>query len=47
MNGRFFGGRTLEAFYFDGKTNYKVVETVEQQQKRLEEFGDWIEKGGE
>jgi len=24
MNGRYFDGKKLECFYYDGKTNYKV-----------------------
>lgn len=44
MNGRFFGGRELECFYWDGKTNYRVTrETLKQQEKRLDSFGEWLE----
>lgn len=46
FNGRFFAGSKLQAFYFDGKTNYVVKrkeETEEEEAKRLKEFGDWLE----
>lgn len=42
-NKRFFGGREISCFYFDGKTNYKMQETEEDQKKRLDDFGDWLE----
>ena len=48
MNGRMFAGQKLAAFYFDGKTNYvveKKEESKEEEDRRLKEFGDWIEKG--
>jgi HIV Tat-specific factor 1 len=47
MNGRYFAGRTLSAFYFDGRTNYvvKKADDEAETEKRLKEFGDWIEKG--
>jgi len=47
LHGRFFGGRQLECFYWDNKTNYKVKESEEQTQARLKEFGDWLETGKE
>jgi HIV Tat-specific factor 1 len=50
MNGRLFAGQKLQAFYFDGKTNYVVKPkdgNDEETQKRLDEFGDWIERGGD
>lgn len=46
MDGRFFNGRELKCFYWDGKTNYRVVkDTVSDQQKRLDAFGfgKWLE----
>jgi len=43
MNGRFFGGRQLEADYYDQFTNYTVKETDTQQESRIESFGDWLE----
>ncbi|KAL4859417.1 Splicing factor U2AF-associated protein 2 [Chlorella vulgaris] len=48
MNGRFFGGRQLEAAKWDGWTNFniKVLETEEEQQARLERFAKELEAGG-
>lgn len=46
MNGRWFGGARVTAFYYDGKTNYVVKKKEEQpedEEKRLKEFGDWLE----
>ena len=44
MNGRWFDERQLECFYWDGKTDYKVVkESSEAIQERINEFGDWLE----
>lgn len=54
-NNRFFGGRQLKAWLFDGKTRYRKTgfgeetearegETAEEAEKRrLEEFGQWLE----
>lgn len=55
MNGRFFGGVKLRSYYWDGVTNYLVVSSAassavaeEEQEKieekRLDEFGDWLEE---
>ncbi|EFN59448.1 hypothetical protein CHLNCDRAFT_138015 [Chlorella variabilis] len=48
MNGRFFGGRQLEAAKWDGFTNFnvKVQESEEEQQARLERFARELEAGG-
>ncbi|KAK9820468.1 hypothetical protein WJX72_010675 [[Myrmecia] bisecta] len=45
MNGRFFGGRQLEAAMWDGVTKYyvKAAETEEEQAARLERFAQEIE----
>jgi HIV Tat-specific factor 1 len=72
MNGRFFGGRKLASFYWDGATDYtkavwverrerpqaasegegaaseggpqaEVVEADEDEEKRLDEFGDYLD----
>jgi len=44
MNGRFFAGRELKCFYWDGKTDYRRTrETMEDEQRRLDDFGKWIE----
>ncbi|KXZ50931.1 hypothetical protein GPECTOR_14g177 [Gonium pectorale] len=49
MNGRYFGGRRLEAFMWDGFTNYNVKskETAEEEQARLEAFARELEAKGE
>jgi|EP01033_Poteriospumella_lacustris_P006976 hypothetical protein len=49
MNGRFFGGQKIRAFYWDGATNYAVqcvnLEDEEKEEEaRLEEFGSWLEQ---
>lgn len=47
MHGRFFAGRELECFYWDGKTNYRVVrESMQEETNRIEQFGDMIEQKG-
>lgn len=45
MQGRFFGGRQVEAGMWDGYTNHnvKLQETAEQQAARLERFSKDIE----
>jgi hypothetical protein len=43
MNGRFFDGRQLVAEYWDRVTDYTMKETREDQDRRLEEFGKWLE----
>lgn len=35
MNGRYFSGRKLECFYYDGKTNYEKKVSVEEEEKRI------------
>ena len=42
MNGRFFAGRQLESFFYDGFTDYDVKETEAQREKRIKEFGEWL-----
>ncbi|OQR83166.1 hypothetical protein ACHHYP_15015 [Achlya hypogyna] len=44
MHGRFFGGRKIDCAYWDG-TNYTVKETKDEEVKRTEEFGAWLEEG--
>ncbi len=45
LNGRFYNGRNIEAIYWDGKTDYSVAKEDEfSVQKRIEEFGEWLEK---
>ena len=44
LNGRFYNMKNIEAFYWDGKTNYdKISEDPELQNKRIDEFGKWLE----
>jgi HIV Tat-specific factor 1 len=44
MEGRFFAGRQLACFYYDGFTNYEVKETDEDRDRRIAKFGDWLGK---
>ena len=45
MDGRFFDGREVECFYWDGETDYKLNrEAVEAEGKRIEDFGKWLEE---
>ena len=44
MNGRYFDGRKLEADYYDGFTNFTVKETEDDEKRRIEEFGEWLEE---
>ncbi|XP_037818903.1 HIV Tat-specific factor 1 [Lucilia sericata] len=43
MHGRFFGKRQLTAEHWDGKTKYKVEETEEEIQKRLNKWDQYLE----
>ena len=44
MNGRFFAGRKLEVFTYDGKTRYDQVNTEDiDDETRLKRYGDWLE----
>lgn len=43
MNGAQRQGRRVSCEYFDGHTNYKMKESEEETQRRLEEFAKWIE----
>lgn len=43
MNGRYFAKRKLVAEWYDGITNYKVKENEEDEKRRLDAFGDWLE----
>ncbi len=44
MNGRFFDKRKIEAFFYDGYTNYNVEETEEAAQMRLKKWQEYLEK---
>lgn len=44
MNKRFFAGRQIECFYWDGKAEFgKVKESQEEFQKRVDDFGNWLQ----
>ena len=49
MEGRWFGGRQIEAEIYDGKIRYKkakggtVGDEAGDEQARLEKFGAWLE----
>ena len=45
MNGRYFDEKMLECEYWDGMTDYKrVAEKDDDEKKRLDDFGKWIEE---
>jgi len=44
LSGRYYNARTIEAFYWDGNTNYdKQNENSEIENHRIDEFGKWLE----
>lgn len=44
MEGRWFENRKLKCFWWDGKTDYRQEEeTLDDKQKRIQEFGEWLE----
>ncbi|KAJ3087995.1 hypothetical protein HK100_008186, partial [Physocladia obscura] len=47
-NGRFFGGRRIVSYLFDGKEKFKETKTAEQiqaeEEKRLAAFESWLEE---
>ena len=44
MSDRFFDGRKLKCYFWDGKTDYKKVqESNDVLQDRVDKFGDWLE----
>jgi HIV Tat-specific factor 1 len=46
LNGTYYNGRLIEVFYWDSKTDYnKFQEDEKSQEKRLDEFGQWLEGG--
>lgn len=52
MNGRFFAGKKIKCYFWDGVTNYSMVpktmieedEEDKKEEDRLNEFGDWLEQ---
>ncbi len=44
MDGRFFAGRKISSFFWDGKTDYrKPAESDEEVKRRIDDFGKWLE----
>jgi len=44
MEGRYFSGRKISCFFWDGKTDYKKPpESEEETKRRIEDFGKWLE----
>lgn len=43
MDGRFFAGRQLIAHLWDGKTKYKIEETEEEVEKRMNDWEKYLE----
>jgi len=56
MRGRVFGGRTIDAYLYDGKTNLQarvatgqkkpqvVAKEVEEEEKRISQWNEWLEE---
>ena len=44
MNGRWFAKKQLRAEWYDGLTDYSVKESEEDEAKRLDDFGSWLEE---
>jgi len=42
MNGRWYGGRQLQAEFYDGKTDYRYKETEEEMKQRIQKFEEWL-----
>ena len=43
LNDRYYNGRMVQCFYYDGVTNYRVNnESLEQEQERIDDFGKWL-----
>lgn len=56
MDGRFFSGQKLEAYIADGSEKFKKSsekklelgdDEVDEEGTRLDQFGSWLEEGGE
>ena len=44
MHDRFFDARKLKCYYWDGKTDFKVVkESEDALNDRINQFGDWLD----
>jgi HIV Tat-specific factor 1 len=47
MNGRYFGGREIEAMIYDGKLMLHKAskeDDLEDEEKRIERFSQWLEE---
>ncbi|KAK0095898.1 hypothetical protein PV326_007089 [Microctonus aethiopoides] len=44
LNGRWFGQRKITAELWDGKTRYKIVETEEEIEKRIDKWDKYLER---
>lgn len=44
MNGRFFAGRRLQSFNWDGKAKYKINETEQEAEKRMKEWDKFLDQ---
>lgn len=44
FNGRFFGGRKLEAYTWDGKEKLNIAETEAEREKRLQRWEKYVEE---
>ena len=42
LNGRWYGGKQLEAFKWDGVTNYQMEETDQEREQRLKKWEEFI-----
>ncbi|GJQ11646.1 hypothetical protein GpartN1_g3437.t1 [Galdieria partita] len=42
MSGRWYGGRQLEAEFYDGKTDYRYKETEQERKERIKKFEEWL-----
>lgn len=48
MNGRLYNNRELTSDFYDGKTDYRRFrESKEEEDRRIEEFGKWLEEASD
>eukprot|EP00727_Mastigamoeba_balamuthi_P003695 m51a1_g13322 putative rna-binding region rnp-1 domain-containing protein (116) ;mRNA; f:560-1031 len=47
MDGRFFAGQRVNAFFYDGKTDYQVLESEEEKQKRIANWEKYLNESNE
>ncbi|XP_019848654.1 PREDICTED: HIV Tat-specific factor 1-like [Amphimedon queenslandica] len=45
MNGRYYAGRQLEVFLWDGVTNYQIEETDKERELRLKQWEEYLQSG--